>query len=300
MSTLCSFASTSDIAAEGAEDMALVGGSALSCVLSGFFAAAGASPGVLLGPFSLIVVGFGAARAFDGRCRQPGQGGKRPRGFLRQGDVPPAARVAVPAATVAAFVALGYDRERRAAAIVKAGLAQAKRVGAQKRVDVLGRLRDQGAGAFTEPALFRPLIHCGGPSVGGTLTSGDFTGLLDVDHEVARVESAEGRLLRCPWASEGDELRPEQHVIAAIDATGAAAIACFEEATSGVYVEDLELTAPERAVPVLRGTPRLRPGTPLPTGAPIEIVVDASGRVLRARQSGSTRVTALAVTPPTR
>ena len=44
------------------------GGSAVDAVLSGYFAAAGAYPGVLLGPVTLLIGGTGSGdRAFDGR-----------------------------------------------------------------------------------------------------------------------------------------------------------------------------------------------------------------------------------------
>ncbi|MGC4065984.1 MAG: hypothetical protein QM784_15310 [Polyangiaceae bacterium] len=70
------------VAAEAADECLLAGGSAVAAVLCGFFAAAGAYSGVLLGPLSLLVAGVGSgARAFDGRLRQPGLGTKRPRGF---------------------------------------------------------------------------------------------------------------------------------------------------------------------------------------------------------------------------
>ncbi len=299
MSARCSVGGTLDVARLAAEDFALAGGSALSCVLCGFFAAAGASPGVLLSPVSMLVVGFGAARAFDGRARQPGVEGKRPRGFLREEDVPNTARVAVPAATVAALVALGYDRERRLAALMKAGLAHAKREGAAKREAVLRRISEVGAGAFADPALHRALIHCAGPSEGGQLTSGDFTRVLEVDHDAVRSGTDDVRVLRCPWAGHEDELGETQHLLAAVDSTGAAAILCFEDAATGVDVEDLQLLAPELAQPVLRGVARVRPGTPLPMAAPIEVRVDALGRVLHARQSGLAEHP-LVVGPPTR
>ena len=70
------------------------GGSAVDAVLSGYFAAAGAYPGVLLGPVTLLIGGTGSGdRAFDGRVRQPGKNAKRPRGTLPGEEPPLAARV---------------------------------------------------------------------------------------------------------------------------------------------------------------------------------------------------------------
>jgi hypothetical protein len=80
-----------DTAREAAQAYLDAGGDAVGAAVSGFFAAAGASPGVLFGAVGLIVaqVGMGV-RAFDGRERQPGLGQRRARG-LAPGDAVPAA-----------------------------------------------------------------------------------------------------------------------------------------------------------------------------------------------------------------
>jgi hypothetical protein len=62
--------SSDTTAREAAQAYLDAGGDAVGAVVAGFFAAAGESPGVLLGPVGLIVaqVGMGV-RAFDGRQR---------------------------------------------------------------------------------------------------------------------------------------------------------------------------------------------------------------------------------------
>ncbi|HET9960276.1 MAG TPA: hypothetical protein VFQ61_37555, partial [Polyangiaceae bacterium] len=97
-------AASDSIAEQAATERLAAGGSAVTAVLAGFFAVAGARPGVLLGPMSILVAGVGqGARAFDGRVRQPGLGAKRPRGILDGSEVPEAAQVAVPGALGAAL-----------------------------------------------------------------------------------------------------------------------------------------------------------------------------------------------------
>ena len=53
--------------------------------------------------------------------------------------------------------------------------------------------------------------------------------------------------------------------------------AVLEAEPEGVAVDELELVAPLLAVPTLRGVPRVAPGTPLPSAAPIAIELDAGG-----------------------
>src|SRR5262245_50858028 len=98
-----SAAVANDPAAEdAASDYLLSGGSAIGAVLAGYFAAAGAYAGVLLGPLTVLIGGTGmGARAFDGRLRQPGLGTKRPRGFLPEETIPDAARIGVPTGVAA-------------------------------------------------------------------------------------------------------------------------------------------------------------------------------------------------------
>ena len=127
---------------QAAQDFLLAGGSAVGAVLSGFFAACRAYAGILVGPLSLLVAGVGSGvRAFDGRLRQPGLGTRRPRGFLSEGEIPAAARVAVPQSIAAAVVAHAYDRGGPISEVLKRGIRQAKQVGSEARAEVLQNIR---------------------------------------------------------------------------------------------------------------------------------------------------------------
>ncbi len=257
-----------------AEDAALSGASALGAVLSGYFAAAGAHASVLLGPMSLVLSGFGATRALDGRCRQPGLGAKRPRGFTSEAEVPDAARVGVPASIAAVMVATGYDKERKLAALVKMGVAAAKANGSPERAAFIERILRAGAGVFAEAAGHRPLLHVAGPSQGGALSSADFTAIPEVDTLAQRTASPNGELLLPSWAGTTGA-QPE--FIGAVDAAGGAAMLCYEQAMRGVRVEEWDLVAPPSAVPVMRGVQRVPAGTPIPAPAPIAIELDDRG-----------------------
>lgn len=293
------FGATDRVAREAAEDAMIGGASALSTVLTGYFALAGAHPGVLLAPMSLLVYGFGAARALDGRVRQPGLGGKRPRGFRDGEPIPEVARVGVSTAPLAAIVALGYDEERRLAAVMAPGIRLARSAGALRRAQVLEKLATAGAGAFSDPELHRPFLHVAGPSQGGNVTSSDFGGVPDVDKAAERRATEPGLELVTPWS---DEPRASYsgiwHVVGALDARGHAAILCCREPEGGIEIAPLEVEAPRCAEPVRRGATRVPPGEFLPEPAPIAIELDTSGRARAVRARAEMTQLALRIEAP--
>jgi hypothetical protein len=173
------------------------GGDAVGAVVAGFFAAAGESPGVLLGPVGLIVaqVGMGV-RAFDGRQRQPGLGQRRARGIAPGESIPTAARVAVPGAIPALLVALRYGRSVALSKIVSTGISLAQKAGCERRAEALDAIERLGAAALGSAGIARPLIHLAGPSEGGGLGLSDLEFIPELD-QPARANAA---LRIPPWA----------------------------------------------------------------------------------------------------
>jgi gamma-glutamyltranspeptidase/glutathione hydrolase len=306
------------VAGEAAEDCLLSGGSAVAAVLSGFFAAAGAYSGVLLGPLSVIVAGVGlGARVFDGRLRQPGLGTKRPRGFLENEPIPQGAYVAAPGAVAAAAVALAYEGERGLGQCVRYGLQRAERAAAETRRALLNVVRGLGAQAFSDPAFVRPLLHVAGASEGGLLTAIDLnTVSTEIDLQATAVPFDES-WFEAPWmpklasdsGASGSFVDGNQCVVIAFDKRGVAAVASFLRAREGVAFDAMELVAPRCARPVLRGVARVAPGERLSCpvsaairidgGRPTEIVAspgklrlgaeDLANAELRLRRDPSTR-----------
>src|SRR5690606_18382980 len=282
MKTRSAAVANDPIVEEAVQDYLLGGGSALGAVLCGFFTAAGANAGVLLGPVGILVAGLGqGARAFDGRLRQPGLGTKRPRGFQQDEEIPDAARVAVPASVAAAVVAHAYDPSQKLNTLMKPGISRAERGGAEGRASLLRRIRSVGAQAMNEPMFVRPMLRGAGPSQGGLLTPSDFGAIPDIDREAAEASTGSERVLTAPWA---EEPLPEGYLqnigigsaVIAIDVRGTCAALCYRRTVDGFPLEDLELEAPLGAIPVERGITRVAPGARLPAPAPIAIVVDAS------------------------
>jgi len=289
-------AASDAVVRDAAEDAALNGASALGAVLTGYFAACGAHPGVLLSPLAVVLYGFGAARALDGRVRQPGLGGKRPRGFLPDEAIPDAARVGVATGPTAALIGLGYDKARRLSAVLKPGIALAKAEGASSRASLLTQIHDFGAAALTASAFYRPLIHVAGPSEGGMLTSSDFTTTPEVDLAAQRVNDGEGRL-GVPW-DDGSAGALELDYVAAIDAQGIAAVAAYHHCRSGMAVPELDLLAPLCAQPVIRSVTRVKPATALPLAVDLAIRFDARGRVASAECGADGSADRIAVSAP--
>ncbi len=276
--------SNDSVAQLAAEDRLLNGESAVSAVMAGFFACAGAYDDVLLGPLGVLVAGVvSGARAFDGRLRQPGLGRRRPRGFLPEEAIPEAAYFAVPGAASAATLAEIYDGRRFLGAAVTVGIAQAQRAGAERRAALLTSVKGLGALAFAEPGIVRILLQVAGSSEGGLLTSSDLKSVPDGLDRAAVPRADASDWIEAPWASDdtlGDAKGDESCiVVGAVDQQGVFAASCFSRAAPGIFLPDLELVAPRRAQPVRRGVTRVAPGSRLPSPMPLAIRFESGAPV---------------------
>jgi gamma-glutamyltranspeptidase/glutathione hydrolase len=264
---------------EAVERAALEEQSALSAALGVYLWDCALRPGVLLSSVSVLLVGFGARRAIDGRVRQPGRGSPRPRGFVPSAPIPRQARVAIPTSIPALFVASSYGAASAPAAAFRAASAVAKRQGANARAELLARAAAQGGTAFHGSAAARELLRVAGKAEGGLVSSEDFLPHTDIDHPVSVP-------IEFPWASENSASGSTNEVVIAIDRRGGAAVVCYDVAQEGIAICDGELVVPLAAVPVLRGVTRVRPGTPLPHRVGGRIELDPEDASVRAVTSG--------------
>ena len=270
------------IVEEAANDYLAASGSATGAVLCGFFAAAGAYGGVLMGPISILVAGTGqGARAFDGRLRQPGQGSKRPRGLKAEEDVPDQAKIAVPASIPAAMVAYAYDGGQSLASILRPGIQRAARAGADARSSLLRQVRSSGAATFSDTSFVRSMLRVAGPSQGGLLTPTDFSKISDVDREATQLPHPSGKLFVPPWEESGPDadanaLGAGAAVIAA-DVRGQLAALTYRRLVDGYTLDELELDVPLAGAPVRRGKRRVAPGACIPAPAAIGVLSDPKG-----------------------
>lgn len=254
--------------------------SALEAVLAGFFAAAAVEPGVLFGPLALLVGGTGeGARAYDGRARQPGLSGKRPRGHLTDDPPPPAAHVAVPFGLSALAVSTSYHGPASLGAACRPAIALARQSGAAGRAELLGHVAGLGARCLVEPGVQRAWLSQFGPVSRGQITAADLGSQAELDHP-ARATSD---VLELPWS--GSPERPQSqggvaHAVVAVDGRGLFVGLEFTVLASEIELAGYQVTVPLLAEPVLRGVPRVAPGTPRGTLPPLRLVRE-SGAVVR-------------------
>lgn len=248
-------------------------GNAADAVVAGVAAAAAASASVLLGPLQLLVGGIGSGLlAFDGRARQPGRGTPRPRGFLVDEVIPGTARVGAPLlpATLATAIASVGSVSLRRAVRPAVEIARAK---SPERAGVLDAFSRRGAPTLVEGFVANELLAVAGRATRGLLTTDD---LRSMRPRIARCnergQSLAG-IVMVPWAEDSDCDASSTQVIAAMDARGMVAVACYESPSDGVDVLALGLAAPRSAAPVMRGQTRVAPGVPRPAAAPIALRV---------------------------
>jgi hypothetical protein len=257
-------------AREAAEQVLAAHGSAADAIVAAFFAIAGSQPSGLFAPTVALVAGAAAVgRVFDGRAAQPGAGVARPRGFT--GDVPLAARAAVPRAPHAMLLLHATFGRRSLREVVRPGAAMARAVDAPKRAAFIDRFGELGALALSGER--EAILRMAGPLASGLLTDADL-GAVRVQDQAALLVDAlaqTGEPMRIalePWDA-GSSI-DDPIVVAAADARGqVAALAVFAErpeqalqrARESLVVPEIEVALPLAADPVLRGKQRTAPGT---------------------------------------
>jgi gamma-glutamyltranspeptidase/glutathione hydrolase len=272
---------------------------AVDAVVAAVLIAAATTPSVLLGPVQLLVGGSGMGlRAVDGRLRQPGRGIARPRGFVASDVIPPAAYFAVPALPAALAATLALASTASTSKVSGPAIDIAKSI-SPPRTALLQALARRGPSALADDRFAGELVQVGGRIAGGALTAEDIAEVRPSVEECA-VSSAETqigevrRVASTPWhawAQSADEaVGGATEIVAAADNRGRVVIACYEAPGGGIEVPELGLVAPRFAIPVLRGTTRVRPGEPCVAPSPIALL-EAAG-VLEAAVGSSGQGTA--------
>jgi hypothetical protein len=258
---------------ENAARRALSSGNAVDAVVSGVLVAAAESPAVLLGPLQALVAGAGAGLcALDGRVRQPGLGAPRPRGLLSGESAPLAARVGVPVlpgAIASLLASLGRASFERVAG---AAIERARRL-SPERARLLQEIGRRGAAALGDEWVIGELTAAAGRAAHGLLTRRDLASTRPALVACEDERLGPRGLLTVPWEGIASMDGSFTEVVAAADARGMVAIACYEDRRDGLAIPQLGLVAPALAAPVKRGEPRTRPGEPISSAAPIALHV---------------------------
>jgi hypothetical protein len=139
-----------------------------------------------------------------------------------------------------------------------------------ERAAVLEAFAGQAAAALVSDAIAGELTAVAGRSVGGALTREDLGAVRPVVTSCDERSCSEDAVLRVPWRSQTCDGSQTQ-IVAAADAGGLVAVACYESGQEGLAVAPLGLVAPAFAAPVRRGEARVRPGEARPAAAPIAL-----------------------------
>lgn len=260
-------------AAEAATRILGEAGTAADALIAGFLAAAAARPSVLFAPVQALLAGPGVgARAFDGRARQPGLGLPRPRGAVADQPIPDAARVAAPASLGLLALLHAHDGKLAFHRLAAPAVELAGDIGAVARAALLGRIGRRGASALREAVTARPLLALAGRAEGGLLSERDL-GETRPESSAPRENDMGGRrALLVPWPAPEASQRIVE-VIAVADAHGVLGALAYSPDDEGIAVPDLGVTLPRDASVVRRGIPRLAPGEPIPSPAPIALAL---------------------------
>ena len=249
---------------------ALAFGNAVDAVVAGVLMAAAETPSVFLGPVQILVGGHGAGLcAVDGRVRQPGLGMTRPRGVPAGEPVPAPAWVGVPALPGALALVVASLGSVRLGRVCQAAASHARELCAE-RADVIAAFGGQAASALLNDHIAGELTAAAGQSVGGALTRDDLGAVRPVVIVCDENSLEADAVLRPPWRSQSCDGTNTQ-VVAAADAKGLVAVACYESGLEGLAVPSLGLVAPSFAAPVRRGERRVPPGKARPAPAPIAL-----------------------------
>lgn len=253
------------------------GASALGSALCAYFYWAGRDRDLLFAPLSLLVGGVGSGVfAYDGRCRQPGKGAKRPRGFVSAEDIVPPAYASVPGSLAAIALAIAFHPGTTLTPCVKSGVQAAKGDGALKRALLLEMIGSRGATTLQSGSVKKSFLATFGPIEGGGVTNDDLSPPEHVN--LPARESLEGWKL--PWcAADDDEPIGRLHSIVAVDGRGLTVALSLERPHRPLSLEDFEVAVPALAQPVMRGVSRVSPGSSLSSFADLQIKKDESGRI---------------------
>jgi hypothetical protein len=150
---------------------------------------------------------------------------------------------------------------------------EAVRAVSPERAQVLEAVARRGAMALAQDVFATELLAVAGRAAGGTLTRDDLAAVRPVVASCAEGSLERGFLV-LPGRAKSLQAPLDgstTHVIAAVDARGQAAAACYEAPLEGLEVPALGLVAPLFGAPTMRGEPRVRPGEARPAPSPIAL-----------------------------
>jgi len=273
-------------AQEAADECLKEGGTALDAALAAYFATAGATTWGLFAPVTILVAGHGTGvRAIDGRARQPGQGIDRPVRYNDEEAVPPFAWAAAPATAAAISLAASMFGSQTLTSLARIGARIARKHGAKARATQIERLGASKAWVMQDKSLLAEIAERVPRFEGALLQPAD---LAIEGAEVLACDPTEFManqpVSRPPWHDPQGPVRARALHLASDRGTLAGVVS--EAPVRFIPLFDGEVDLPGLAVPMLKGVPRLRPGSPLPMAAPLAVLFEKQRPVWMAGSQG--------------
>jgi gamma-glutamyltranspeptidase/glutathione hydrolase len=267
------------VAQDAADECLLAGGTAVDAVLAAYFALAGATPWALLAPLTILVAGSGSGvRAVDGRARQPGLGIERPVRYSDEAAAPLLARASAPATAAAVSVASSMFGHEPLPRLATLGARIARKQGARERAALITRFGSARAWVLQDRTFLAEVAERVPRFEGALLQPADLAiegaDVLPCEPslKLAGVQAAlpPWHDLAAPSASSTD---PSPLLVLASERGNLAALFLHHPGRAIPLFEG-EVELPAVGQPVLRGVPRLKPGSPLPLAVPLAVLLE--------------------------
>jgi gamma-glutamyltranspeptidase/glutathione hydrolase len=268
------------IAQDAADECLLAGGTAVDAVLAAYFALAGATPWGLLAPLTILVAGSGhGIRAVDGRARQPGLGIERPVRYDDDAAAPLLARASAPATAAAVSVASSMFGSESLPRLATLGARIARKQGARERAALITRFGSARAWVLQDRAFLAEVAERVPRFEGALLQPADLT------IEGADVLPCQPSLTLAgvqaafpPWyAPASSPISPGSSPLLVLASERGNLAALFLHHPGRIIpLFEGEIELPALGQPVLRGVPRLKPGSPLPLAVPLAVLLEGA------------------------
>jgi gamma-glutamyltranspeptidase/glutathione hydrolase len=140
-----------------------------------------------------------------------------------------------------------------------------------ERAAFIERIARRGSRGLTDDAVAGELMAVAGRPARGLLTIEDLSSVVPAVVPCHPEGRGGDGVVTVPWRLGAAANSSSTHVVAACDGNGLVSVACYEAPSDGLAIPALGVIAPPLAAPVLRGSPRVRPGDVRPAAAPIAL-----------------------------
>jgi hypothetical protein len=259
-------------------------GSVADALVAATFALCALDASLFLSSASFLIAGPGVGTSsFDGRAKQPGLGGRRPRGFIASQSPTNAAKIAVPGLPPVLLAMHAGRGNHTLSELAQIGLSSAEnfaRIDSNRAVllKAFAKERSMIFAPNHESGLRNSLLLAASPTQGGMLTDSDIDDLrcnvTDANPELrgSLTPDCDAILLdfgRDELDAEADAL--DRQIVVAVDARGVFGAGIFVRCSDTLDL-GVGFSAPLWAVPKLRGVRHIAAGSTLASPSSIALI----------------------------